>query len=126
MMEGFYKVAQEGSSYVVATFYNPTTKESQTVRVRDYDYADCSRDNDELYHMPIDNAARHQWLRNSGIISVGDTVKVVRGRKVKVGTIATVEAIKPYNDRYGRTITNYVYLSTGERTVVNNCVIYEG
>ena len=49
----FYKVRQEGGSYVVATLYNPITKESKTICVRDYDYFDCSRDNDKIYYMDI-------------------------------------------------------------------------
>ena len=49
-MEGFFKVKQSGGSYVVAVFYNPYTGETRSECVRDYDYGDCSRDNDELYN----------------------------------------------------------------------------
>lgn len=120
-MTGFYKVAQDGGVYITATFYNPDTKEEKTMCVRDYDYADGSRDNDELYYMPINETAKKAWLHNRGIIQVGDTIEVVKGRKVKVGTIAKVVDLRPYKDAYGRTVADYVYLDTGERTNITNC-----
>jgi len=95
-MEGFFKVDQSGGSYVTAEFYNPTTGETRSECVRDYDYGDCSRDNDELYNMPIDKEVRTLWLHSRGQILAGDTVEVVKGRKVPRGTIATVKSIRPY------------------------------
>ena len=53
-MDGFFKVAENGGTYVTGVFYNPTTGEVKHELLRDYDYADGSRDNDELYYMPID------------------------------------------------------------------------
>ena len=123
MFEGFFKVNQSGGSYVVATLYNPTTGEETTKCVRDYDYDDCSRDCDELYYMPIDNDVRRLWLHSHGVIMAGDTIKVVKGRKVKVGTVATVKEIKPITDRYGRWVADYAYLADGQRTNVTNCVL---
>ena len=123
MLEGFQKVAQSGGSYVVATFFNPETKETDTRCVRDYDYADCSRDNDELYYMPIDEEARRLYLRHMGVISAGDTVKVVKGRKVPVGTVAVVEKLYDWKDQYGRTQTTYAVLDNGMKTSVGNCVL---
>jgi len=120
-LNGFYKVAQDGGSYVVATFYNPETNETFSKCVRDYDYSDCSRDNDELYYMDIDNEARIKWLHSKGVILVGDTVEVVKGRKVPVGTVARVIDKKPYKDRYGRIQTIYLYLDNGMRTSEDNC-----
>lgn len=120
-LNGFYKVAQDGGTYVVATFYNPATNESITKCVRDYDYADCSRDNDELYYMDIDNEARTKWLHSKGVILVGDVVEVVKGRKIPVGTVARVTDKKPYKDRYGRTQAIYLYLDNGMRTNEDNC-----
>lgn len=122
-MDGFYKVAHNGGSYVTATFYNPVTKETKSCCVRDYDYADCSRDNDELYYMEINEDVRRQWMHDRGIILVNDTVKVVKGRKVPVGTIAKVTEKKPYKDRYGRTQAIYLYLDNGMRTNEENCVL---
>ena len=120
-LNGFYKVAQDGGTYVVATFYNPVTNESISKCVRDYDYADCSRDNDELYYMDIDNEARIKWLHSKGVILVGDVVEVVKGRKIPVGTVARVTDKKPYKDRYGRTQAIYLYFDNGMRTNEENC-----
>ena len=125
MYEGFYKVRQEGGSYVTATLFNPVTGEEKLMCVRDYDYADCSRDNDEVYNMPIDEAARRAWMHKHGDILVGDTVKVVKGRKVKIGTIAKIIDIKPVRNSYGQTVAMYAYLDTGERTSILNCEFIE-
>lgn len=119
--DGFYKVHQTGGSYIVATFYNPDTKETIEKCVRDYDYADCSRDNDELYFMQINESIKSQWLHDKGIILVGDTVEVFKGRKIPIGTIAKVVDKKPYRDRYGREQAIYLYLDNGQKTNENNC-----
>ena len=120
-MEGFFKVKQSGGSYVVAVFYNPYTGETRSECVRDYDYGDCSRDNDELYNMPIDEEVRSLWLHSQGQILAGDTVEVCKGRKVPKGTIATGKSIRPYYDRYGRWVADYAYFTDGQRTNIENC-----
>ena len=117
----FYKVSQTGGSYVVAILFNPETKETKNVVARDYDYADCSRDNDEVYYMPINEEARRAYLRHIGVISIGDTIKVVKGRKVPIGTIDTVVDKRDWKDIYGRVQTTYVYLSNGMKTSISNC-----
>ena len=119
----FYKVNQTGGSYVVALFVNPVTWKSYTVCVRDYDYSDCSRDNDELYHMPIDEEAADAWRKHIGIVEAGDTVKVVKGRKVPLGTVAKVTRVYDYKDRYGRVVAVYAVLDNGQKTSVYNCEI---
>ena len=121
--EGFYKVFQSGGSYVTADFFNPTTKEEYSVCVRDYDYFDCSRDNDELYHMEINEDVEKEWRHFKGEILVGDVVKVVKGRKIPHGTIGTVKAIYPYKDCYNRWIADYVYFVEGGKTNIQNCVL---
>ena len=99
--EGFYKVSQSGGTYVTATFFNPCTLEEYSKCVRDYDYADCSRDDDELYYMDIDKNAERAWKHHNGEILWGDEVKVVKGRKVPIGTIANDaelrDRMKEYN-----------------------------
>lgn len=120
-MNGFKKVAEQGGTYITATFYNPETGETKSQCVRDYDYADGSRDNDELYYMPIDEDARKQWLHSRGIILEGDTIEVVKGRKVKVGTVSVVVKTREIKDRYGRWVADYVVLENGEQTNVANC-----
>lgn len=122
-LEGFEKIGQSGCLFILATFYNPVTKEYKSKCVRDYDYADRSRDIDELYYMPVNKEVRRQYRKDNGIISVGDTVKVVKGRKVPVGTVAVVQEIKPWHDRYGRRQATYLYFTDGTRTNANNCVL---
>lgn len=119
-LTGFHKVAHEGGCFVTGTFYNPETGETVTGCIRDYDYADGSRDNDELYYLPIDEVARVLWLHSRGIVLTGDTVRVVKGRKVPLGTVGTVESIRPYYDRYRRHVADYVYFTDGQRTNINN------
>ena len=119
---GFGKIWQDASgNFICASFYNPVTKEHFTKCVRDYDYADCSRDNDELYYMSIDTEILRQWNIDNGIIFEGATVEVFKGRKIPIGTIAKVEKIKPFYDRYGRWCCNYVYFEDGRKTNIDNC-----
>lgn len=122
-LNGFYKVDQTGGTYIVATFFNPETKEEKTCCVRDYDYADCSRDNDDLYYMPINEDMKIEWLHYRGVILPGDVIQVVKGRKVPIGTVAKVADKRPYKDRYGRIQAIYLYLDNGMKTNENNCVL---
>ena len=71
--------------------------------------------------MPINEQAKKAYYRHIGKICVGDTIKVVKGRKVPIGTIATVTDIRDWKDQYGRTQTRYAYLDNGQRTSVSNC-----
>ena len=121
-LKGFKKVSQSGGSYVQATFYNMDSKDEFTMCVRDYDYSDGSRDDDELYYMEIDEEARVDWLHKHGQILKGDQVKVIKGRKVKVGTIAKVVGKREIKDQYGRWVADYVILDNGQQTNVTNCV----
>ena len=121
MENKFYKVNQHGGTYVVALFVNPITWETRSVCVRDYDYADGSRDNDELYYMPIDKEAAEAWRKHIGIVSAGDTVKVVKGRKIPVGAVAKVTRVFDYKDCYGRTVATYAVFEDGRKTSVYNC-----
>ena len=124
--DGFYKIGEESGCFCTALLYNPETKEVRYECTRDYDYADCSRDNDELYYLPINEDYRKMYLHEQGIILVGDMVEVYKGRKVKIGTIARVTEFRPYKDQYGRTQTTYAYLDNGERTNVDNCRLWKG
>lgn len=117
----FYKVDQGAGTYIVATFFNPTTGESYRKCVRDYDYADCSRDNDELYYMPINEEARRAYRHSLGHILEGDEVEVVKGLKVKIGTTGTVKRIRAVYDHYGRWVADYAVLEDGQSTNITNC-----
>lgn len=117
----FYKVNQSGGTYITATFYNPITGETKTQCVRDYDYSDCSRDNDELYYMDIDEDARTEYLHSLGVILVGDVIEVIKGRTIPHGYIGTVVNKRDYKDRYGRYIATYIYFEDGQKINVDNC-----
>ena len=91
---GFYKVAQDGSCYISATFYNPSTKEIISCCVRDYEYSDGSRDNDDLYYMEINEEVKRKWLHDKGIILAGDVIQVIKGRKVPIGTITKIVTVE--------------------------------
>lgn len=121
----FYKVNEDGGTFVTADFYNPITKESKHEVVRDYDCSDGSRDNDELYYMPINEDVRRIWLHDRGIIQVDDLIEVVKGRTIPHGTIARVIDKKPYKDRYGRTQAIYIYLDNGKKINEDNCRLAE-
>lgn len=123
MTKDFKKVAQTSGSYVVATFYNPKTGEVKTQCVRDYDYADCSRDNDDLYYEPIDEAARILYQHSLGIILVGDNAKVIKGHTIEHGFIGKVVDKKDYFDKYGRFVAEYLYFADGRKININNCIL---
>lgn len=125
MENKFYKVGQAGGTFIVAYFYNPVTQETRSECVRDYDYYDCSRDNDELYYMPIDEEAAELYRKHCGIIAAGDVVRVVKGRKVPIGTVAKVLRVYDFNDRYGRAVARYAVLDNGMKTSVYNCEIVD-
>ena len=93
--KGFYKVTEEGGTYVVSYFYNPETNEYFSACTRDYDYADGSRDNDELYYMPIDKEVRRVYLRHLGNILIGDKIIIFKGRKM-LGEVKTVADEREY------------------------------
>lgn len=117
--DGFKKVKEGGFSYITATFFNPETFEEYDICVRDLDYYDGSRDDREHYNAPLDEEARKIWLRHHGVVQVGDTVRVVKGRKYPKGLEFVVKAIYPINDKYGRWVANYAYFAGGKINVDN-------
>ena len=125
--KGFYKVAEDNGGVCVGTFWNPDTKESFTKITWDIDrpYINDNEEIEILRYLPINAEIRKAWLHEAGVIQVNDTIKVVKGRKVPVGTIAKVINKKPYKDRYGRTQAIYLYLNNGMRTNENNCVLWD-
>ena len=121
--DGFFKVSETGGTLIIDTFFNPITKEEYTEVVRDYEYSDCSRDKDDLYFLEINEEIRREWQHKHGIILVGDTVQVVKGRKIPVGTVAKVVKKQPYLDKYGREQAIYLYFDSGARTNEENCIL---
>lgn len=122
--EGWRKVEEHGSSYVIATLYNIVTGEVVGVSVRDYDRSDIGEcEAPEWYDVAIDAEARHAWLRLNGVISAGDRAVVVAGRKIEHGFVGVVEKIRPVRDRYGRHVADYAVFTDGRATNVDNCVL---
>lgn len=121
MENKFYKIGQSGGCYVVASFYNPVTKEFKTQCVRDYDYSDCSRDNDELYYMPINDEARIAYAHDNGRILVGDYARVIKGRTIEHGFVGKVIDRREYTDKFGRWLADYLYFEDGRKINVHNC-----
>ena len=117
----FYKVTHKGGTFITGMFFNPVTKEEKLEVLRDYDYSDCSRDNDELYYMPINEEAYKAWQHFRGNILVGDYARVIKGRTIEHGFVGEVKAIRKYTDRYGRWIADYVYFTDGRKININNC-----
>lgn len=126
MENKFYKVSENGGTFVTGIFYNPVTGEEKSEVLRDYDYSDGSRDNDELYYMEIDEEVRHIWLNSKGIICKGDTVQVVKGRTLSHGYTATVKDKRDYRDKYGRWIATYLYFTDGRKINEANCELIRG
>lgn len=118
--QGYYKVAECGFSTTTATFYNPETKDSYTETIWDNDDYRVEREHEEEYNMRIDEEVRKQWLHDRGVISVGDMVKVVKGRTLEHGYTNRVTAIKPYYDRYHRPVADYVYFADGKKINIGN------
>lgn len=102
---GYRKIAQTHGGVAQATFYNPSTEDSFTLIVDDVD--DYGKFNYGLYHMPVDENARKIYDRKHGIIEVGDTVEVFKGRKIPRGTIAVVVRKYDWCDCYGRVQARY-------------------
>lgn len=120
--QGYRKVSHDGGSLVTGEFYNPENRDvTYNTVLADYDYGDASRDCVPLYEMPIDEDVRKLWAHRQGWISVGDKVEVFKGRKVAIGTVATVESIRPYYDQYHRLKAYYCYFTDGQRTNIDNC-----
>lgn len=124
--KGFYKVAENNGGVCVCTFFNPDTLASFSKITWDIDN-DRLLDDEEiqiLRYLSIDEDIRILWKHHNGCILVGDTVEVFKGRKMPVGYIGKVKAIRPFYDRYGRWQANYIYFEDGQRTNENNCKLH--
>lgn len=121
MENRFYKVSESGGSFVTGIFFNPVTGEHKTEVLRDYDYADCRNDNDELYYMPIDEEARRAYMHHKGVILEGDKAEVIKGRTIEHGYVGTVVRKSEYRDRYGRFLAMYIYFEDGRKINEANC-----
>ena len=120
---GWRKVNESGGSLVTAILYNILTGEQVSIVTRDYDYSDCSRDNEYWYAMPIDHDAQIAYYRKHAIIYPGASVLVVKGRKIPVGTVGTVEKIRPVYDCYRRHVADYAVFTDGRQTNIDNLMM---
>lgn len=123
---GFYKVAEDNGGVCVGYFFNPNTMEFFSKKIWDID-DDRLLENDyiqTLRYLPINETIRKMWKHHNGEILIGDTARVVKGRKMPIGYIGVVEKIKPFYDRYGRWKCNYIYFADGQRTNYDNCELY--
>ncbi len=120
---GFYKVAEDNGGVCVGTFFNPDTMESFSKITWDIDrpYINDDEEVEILRYLPINEAIRKVWKHHNGEILIGDTVEVVKGRKIPIGYTGIVENIKPFYDRYGRWQANYIHFADGKRTNYDNC-----
>ena len=122
-MVGWKKIEEKGGSYVTATFWNPTLKETFYNMVQDYDYYgfDIKNQNVEyLYNMPIDYEALRDYKKFKGIIQEGDKVRVVKGRTLPKGFEGIVKTIYPIYDKYHRKMADYIRFESGEKINLNN------
>lgn len=125
--KGFYKVDEDGGVYVCATFYNPQTNETFRTCVRDYDYEDGSRDNDELYYLPLNKGVAKGFFHRYGQIFDGDEIVVVRGRKM-LGERKRVTRVYDFIPEHFRGWRNqsayaveYLYFTDGTKCASKNC-----
>ena len=123
MEGGWRKVNESGGTLVTAILYNILTGEQVSIVTRDYDYSDCSRDNEYWYAAQIDHDAQIAYFRKNAIIYPGAAVLVVKGRKIPVGTVGTVEKIRPVYDCYRRHVADYVVFPDGQQTNIDNCIM---
>ena len=60
---------------------------------------------------------------DNNIITEGQLVEVVKGRKIPIGYIGEIKKIYPYMDKYGR-VQNYIaYFKDGNKTNIANLKI---
>lgn len=125
--KGFYKVKESGGTYVVGTFYNPTTNEEFSVCTRDYDYEDGRRDIDELYYLRINEEAKVAWKHAYGAVTYGDLVIIVKGRKM-VGMTKEIADMYVFIPEHCRSWKNkmayakkYLVFVDGTKVASENC-----
>lgn len=123
-VKDFYKVAENGRTYVSAIFFNPITKEEFSSTIYDYEDIRVQISAGELYSMPINEEIRKMWLHKNGIIQIGDLVVIARGRKFKGEQKRVVkEFTYSISGMYGRSYGDIEYLvfEDGTKVAKHNC-----
>jgi hypothetical protein len=109
----FYKVAHKVGSLVQVILFDLISEEVKNIIVDDQEaqfqgQGLCSslplEELNQFANMPIDKQARKKYLRFKGIVSTGDVVKVVKGRKYTRGTLIAVKEIYLFDTGYGQHI----------------------
>lgn len=136
-LDGFYKIGDDASGSLVRVhLFNPSTGESMSLVVEDYEYQYLDgpfigatldlMTEQEMYDLrcsPIDEWARREWCKYENHVEEGCTVEVVKGRKVPIGTVGEVVAIEGIYDNYGRQVGTRAVLDDGQKTSVDNLVV---
>ena len=123
-LKNFYKVAENGRTYVSAIFFNPITKEEFSATIYDYDDERVQINAGVMYSMEINEDIRKMWLHKHNIIQVGDLVQINRGRKFKGEQKRVIkEFTYSINGMYGRPYGDIQYLVFDDNTKVakDNC-----
>ena len=124
-------------------FYNPDTKDIGAYCETDWDreglddfynrtvssisVCDCPVEVGMDYNKQCEIAIAEENLRRKaerfkqGIISEGDTIEIIKGRKLPIGAQKVVQEFRPWTDCYGRVQTIYAVFTDGTKTNVNNC-----
>lgn len=124
-------------------FYNPNTKETACIWETDWDREGLDDFTNEVVNsiyggdFPIEvledynkqceialqneNLKRRKIRWEQGICSIGDTVEIVKGRKLPIGEIKVIKEITPWRDQYGRTQNWYAVFTDNTRTSISNC-----
>ena len=130
-LAGYHKVSEENTvSLWHVTLYNGTDDITVCVRDTEYDADDMGLtahvlaeypgiNLPALYAAPIETEWAMRWHVWKGTPMTGLHATVVKGRRK--GGVGIVERIYPIHDKYRRTVAEYVRLSDGTRTNVNNC-----
>lgn len=133
--DGFFKIKTDNTcrySTIHETFYNPVINEIREQFVHGLDDYELNRMYEGLYNMPYctdlqviayyekeDRKIKHK----NGVLLNGDTVKIIKGRKIPVGTLKTFKEIQVWKDKYGRNQTYYAIFTDGTKTNIDNCIL---
>lgn len=130
-LQGFFKVAEDYSySLKHVVMFNPITGEEKNILVDDTEYGymeryDFNFSPQEIeylrYDLEVNEIVKNLWLDSKNIIHVGSKVKVIKGRKIPIGTEAVVKSMYDYKDRYGRYVATYLIFENGQKTSILNC-----
>jgi len=136
--DGFFKVrsgCECRGAYIIETFYNPVKNEIREQLVHNLDDYELNRHYEVLYNMPYctDMQVNAYYIKedrrikhSNGVLLAGDIAKIVKGRKLPIGSLKKFAEIQKWRDRFGRVQTYYAVFTDGTRTNIDNCILYKG